>query len=401
LVHHSRSCLINKGMRVMKKLLLSLVAALSIFQSSARADEIITSLGQISTIFQSTGDMMTRGATSRLQRIPIGTTGQVLTVSSAGLPAWSSASSFSDITLSGDLIFTKAAAEIVPGATSIAFRNNADSKDNLRILDAGTVETFSTLTILSGNLVLNAAASKIIPGATSLSHRNNGDSADNLLITDAGVVTARAGLATTTGGVTVTAGNVVFGDTNSGILTNSADATDNKRIIISGGGGTGNTRGAELIVSGNELNNGAASLLTGGGSGSLTLGTSSGAGVTNIVSNTFTRWTFGATGQLTNNATNGGDIIFDKSGTTVSVQEATGASACMGIATPNGVTNVTVTTTCAVANSHAFFTRKGAITNMGVISVTTNPAGASFTFASTNAADTLASSVIWWIIKES
>lgn len=36
-----------------------------------------------------------------------------------------------------------------------------------------------------------AAASKIIPGATSLSLRNNADSADNLIITDAGVVTLR------------------------------------------------------------------------------------------------------------------------------------------------------------------------------------------------------------------
>lgn len=113
------------------------------------------------------------------------------------------------------------------------------------------------------------------------------------------------------------------------------------------------------------------------------------------------RWVISSAGVLTSDATNGGDLIFARTGTTVSVQEATPASACMGVATPNGTTNVTVTTSCAVANARVFYSRVGAVTNMGVISTTTAPAGTSFTFASVNAADTLASSVVWWIVKES
>lgn len=96
-----------------------------------------------------------------------------------------------------------------------------------------------------------------------------------------------------------------------------------------------------------------------------------------------------------------GDVIISTSGKTISIQEATAASACMGTATPNGTTNVTVTTSCAVSGARIFYSRVGAVTNMASISTTTAPNGTNFTFASTGATDTLASSVVWWIIKES
>lgn len=51
-------------------------------------------------------------------------------------------------------------------------------------------------TLRGTSLTLTTAASKIVPGATSLSLRNNADSADNLLISDAGVVTARLSIVT-------------------------------------------------------------------------------------------------------------------------------------------------------------------------------------------------------------
>lgn len=96
-----------------------------------------------------------------------------------------------------------------------------------------------------------------------------------------------------------------------------------------------------------------------------------------------------------------GDLITSASGKTISIQEATASSACMGAATPNGTTPVTVTTSCALTGSRVFFTRAGAITNMGTISTTTAPNNTSFAFASTGASDTLASSVIYLIVKES
>lgn len=126
-----------------------------------------------------------------------------------------------------------------------------------------------------------------------------------------------------------------------------------------------------------------------------------GANILGLATGGLARFTIGTTGDFIQDATNGGDIIMARTGRTLSLQEATPASACMGIATPNGVTNVTVTTSCAVTGARIFYSRVGAVTNMASISTTTAPAGASFTFASTNAADTLASSVVYMIIKES
>lgn len=62
---------------------------------------------------------------------------------------------------------------------------------------------------LAGNVVMTDAVSEIVPGATSLSFRNNADSADNLIITDAGAATFRGAITTT--GVTPSAG---FASTN-------------------------------------------------------------------------------------------------------------------------------------------------------------------------------------------
>ncbi len=93
----------------------------------------------------------------------------------------------------GSLSFGAAASKIVPGATSISLRNNADSADNLILLDAGDA-TFRTKITMPGPLVLTTAASKIIPGATTLSLRNNADNADNLIITDAGNATYRGAI---------------------------------------------------------------------------------------------------------------------------------------------------------------------------------------------------------------
>jgi hypothetical protein len=95
--------------------------------------------------------------------------------------------------MSSTLTMSAAASKIVPGATSLSFRNNADSADNLLIADAGGA-TFRTSVTVGSSLVFTTAASKIIPGATSLSHRNNADSADNLIITDAGVSTFRSNM---------------------------------------------------------------------------------------------------------------------------------------------------------------------------------------------------------------
>ena len=89
------------------------------------------------------------------------------------------------------------AGQIDLGSPAIPFRNV--------YLSGGAIDPTPTgLT----SITFSAAAGKIIPGATSLSFRNNADSADNLLISDAGVLTVRAGLALTAGNFQIlTVGN--------------------------------------------------------------------------------------------------------------------------------------------------------------------------------------------------
>lgn len=53
------------------------------------------------------------------------------------------------------------------------------------------------------------------------------------------------------------------------------------------------------------------------------------------------------------------DLVF-RSGRTISIQEATAGAKCMGSATANGTTAVTVSTTCATTGSRIFLTRSSA-----------------------------------------
>lgn len=188
------------------------------------------------------------------------------------------------------------------------------------------------------------------------------------------------------------------------IRNDTSDGSDNKEILIAGGGAAGATRGGRIWVYGNEVPLlGGAVYLQGGdvASGDIVLkaGNNAGATVDFMVNNL--KWSINNSGHLTSDATNGGDLIFGGSGDTISVQEATAATACMGAATPNGTTPVAVTTSCATTGSRVFYTRAGAVTNMGTISTTTAPSGTGFSFASTGASDTLANSVIYLIVKES
>lgn len=50
----------------------------------------------------------------------------------------------------------------------------------------------------------------------------------------------------------IMSGDISFSDSDFRINANTADATDDKRIVISGGGGFSDTRGANLLLAGNE-----------------------------------------------------------------------------------------------------------------------------------------------------
>lgn len=90
----------------------------------------------------------------------------------------------------------------------------ADSSNNTK-LNAPTaggvslsINDSNQVTVDTNGLNLIPTASRIIPGATSLSLRNNANNADNLICTDAGVCTVRAGATITAGNLTVTNGNI-------------------------------------------------------------------------------------------------------------------------------------------------------------------------------------------------
>jgi hypothetical protein len=186
---------------------------------------------------------------------------------------------------------------------------------------------------------------------------------------------------------------------------NTSDAADNEYSALAGGGDAGISRGSYVQVYGNEEATGLGRLdLRGGnvatGNVNAIIGNAS-AEVRVLNSSGNELWTFDNSGNLKNgDASLGGSILFGTTGSTISIQEGTPASACMGAATPNGNTPVAVSTTCATTGSRVFYTRAGAVTNMGTVSTTTAPSGTGFSFASTGASDTLASSVIWFIVKE-
>lgn len=81
------------------------------------------------------------------------------------------------------------------------FRVNSQGQDggtDWLVVD-GAAGISTILGFLASSLTLSATASRIIPGATSLSLRNNANNADNLLVTDAGAATVRTSLQVTTG----------------------------------------------------------------------------------------------------------------------------------------------------------------------------------------------------------
>jgi len=114
--------------------------------------------------------------------------------------------------IGSSLTISTAAGKIIAGATSLSIRNNADSADNFKILDAGSATLRSTLTITAGGVVLtddgitfNGTSEKIIQPVTSLVFRDHGDANTNITVLDSGATTIR-GAITPTGGVAAAGG---------------------------------------------------------------------------------------------------------------------------------------------------------------------------------------------------
>jgi hypothetical protein len=92
-------------------------------------------------------------------------------------------------------------------------------------------------------------------------------------------------------------------------------------------------------------------------------------------------------------------VVLPVSGDTISIQEATAASKCMGTLTANGITAVTTSTTCAVTGARIFFSGTSDPTGSTAAQCwTTNiVTGVSFDFDCDQAND---GTYNWFIFKE-
>ena len=187
------------------------------------------------------------------------------------------------------------------------------------------------------------------------------------------------------------------------IIGSTADSADTQSVIISGGADGSVSRSGHGIFRGNEVTTtgGQVALLGGAvatGHVRHILGHAS-ARVTFEDSAGNTMWNIDDTGSLYNVAGQGLDISFAATGTTIAIQEATGASACSGTATLTAATPLVVSTTCATTGSRVLLTRTSLDADTtGDMAVTTAPNGSSFSVTS-ETSDT--GTINWFIIHES
>jgi hypothetical protein len=114
--------------------------------------------------------------TSDTEAAPTGTTKKI-----------TRAQAFTNLLVHTALVFYDAVSKVIPGSTSFAIRNHADSADNLLVSDTGDVTVRNALKLAPD-------ASQIVPGATSLAVRDHADANDNLLVEDDGDVTVRGAM---------------------------------------------------------------------------------------------------------------------------------------------------------------------------------------------------------------
>lgn len=182
----------------------------NVVTSSLTSVGVLASPHMTSAVVDSGGFTVTSG-TSALQAIT-GTTlslSGTLTMTATASKLVPGATSFShrnNADSADNLLITDAGA-VTTRSTLTVTAGGLTVSSGTSALQAMTATTgvFSS-TVTTTGLTISTAVGKIIPGATSLSHRNNADSADNLLITDAGAVTTRSTLTVTAGGFTVTSG---------------------------------------------------------------------------------------------------------------------------------------------------------------------------------------------------
>lgn len=112
-------------------------------------------------------------------------------------------------------------------------------------------------------------------------------------------------------------GNIKYSATPFTITANTKDTADNMVAQLSGGGAIGETRGSYIAVHGNEHSNAGAVNLWAGNTVSSNINhvlNNASAKVQFFNASTAVMWDINNSGELTQNATDGGDIIISKNG---------------------------------------------------------------------------------------
>lgn len=103
--------------------------------------------------------------------------------------------------------------------------------DNVTVSDAGDMTIRGGLTLLSngmrlgGSLTFATVVSQIVPGTTSIAFRNAANNANNLFIADSGQVTIRDGIVVQNAGIVITAGNFTIPGAAVAMITTTTTIT--------------------------------------------------------------------------------------------------------------------------------------------------------------------------------
>jgi len=233
-------------------------------------------LGNTGTDFiEAIGNDLQNNTTGALDNSSPGTNNIFVGNQTAGASPWlQSGSSQGDASIGSRLVFTTAASKIVPGATSLLFRNNADSASNISVTDAGKTTLRDALYVgigLSGSVVTTAQyrppavlfssaglTSTSTPAASVTSFvlkgGTLGTSASAVRITFGGRMSTQAGTsivkfgATTIASVNVISGGNFFGD----ILVTRAGSTVETAIGLTA---TGTTFNSVSVIPGETVAN--------------------------------------------------------------------------------------------------------------------------------------------------
>lgn len=262
---------------------------------------------------------------------------------------------------------------VVEGYTATIGNNSLSSAPQNGTLSAtagnGTNIAGANLTIRGGNSTGSGAGGAVIfqtaPAGTSGSTANT--------------LTERMRIEST--------GDLVFNQTNSLLRLSADGSTTSATLRLAAGTSYSAAQGA-LILLNTVTANGSLRMLPGNGSTpAVIFANRSDLEVWRVNGNI-------TSGDLISDATNGGNLVFNRLGKGVRVKE--GSNALMGVATLVAGT-VTVSTTAVTATSRIMLTGQDSSGTAGELTVSARVAGTSFTITSTSGTDTR---TVAWIIFE-